>query len=166
MGDSLANLEVAKELVAVVDLDDQLIGQRLVALGHHFEIAVGGNAIEIRQRHLRERCELDFAGLERRGGACTVRQNPEDELVELRLAFTPIVFIACQPVVLSGLVLGEHEWTGADWLVVGRIGSNVGAFIQMLGQDAADYRKSVPDQLQRGGFGELEHGRQIVRRFH
>ena len=166
MRNGLPDLEIGEDLVAVVDLDDQLVGQRLVALGHHFEFAVGGNAIQIRQRHLRKGGKLNFARLKCGGCPCPVRQYPEDHFVKLRLAFAPVILVAGETVVFAGLVLGEDEGTGAHGFIVGRVVGDVRALIQMLGQDTADHRKCIADQLQRGRLGELENGRQFVGCFH
>ena len=164
MGDRLAHLEVGELLAAVVDLDDELVGQRLVALGDHLDAVDLADALEIGERHGREGGELDLVGLQRAGRGGAVRQHAVDDLVEQRLAFAPIVGIALEPVIFARLVLGEFERAGADRRVVGRVGGDVGAFVEMLGDDAGQRRQGVADQLERRRLGEAEHRRQRVGR--
>ena len=123
------------------------------------------DAVEIGERHGREGGELDLVGLERAGRRGAVGQHLVDDLVEIGLALAPIVGVALQPVIFAGLVLGELERAGADRRVVGRVGRDVGAFVDMLGHDAGQRRQRVPDQLERRRLGEAEHGRQCVGRF-
>ena len=63
MRDRLANLEVGQFLAAVVDLDDELVGQPLIALGDHLDARHLGDAVEVGQRHGGEGGELDLFGL-------------------------------------------------------------------------------------------------------
>jgi hypothetical protein len=37
VGDRLAHLQVGQLLAAMIDLDDELVGQRLITLGDHLE---------------------------------------------------------------------------------------------------------------------------------
>ena len=123
------------------------------------------DAVEIGERHGREGGELDLVGFERAGSRRAIRQHPVDDLVEIRLALAPVVGIALQAVIFTGLVLGELERPGADRRIVGRVGRDVGAFVDVLRDDAGQRRQRVPDQLERRRLGEAEHGRQRVGRF-
>ena len=65
MRDRLTDLQVGEFLAAMVDLDDELVGQRLVALRDHDNAWLLGYPIEIGKRHRGKRRELDFVRLER-----------------------------------------------------------------------------------------------------
>ncbi len=142
-----------------------LVGQRLVALGDDLDARHLGDAGEIGERHGRESGELNFLRFQRRTGARAVREDAKNDLVQLRLALAPVVGIFGQAVIFARLVFGEFERTGADRLYIGRIGGDVGAFVEMLRHDAADDRQCVADQLQWGRLRELEDGGRRVRRF-
>jgi hypothetical protein len=109
VGDRLPHLEVGQFLAAVVDLDHQLIGQRLVALGDHLDAGNLRDAVEIGERHRREGGELDLVGFERAGCRGAVGQHAIDDLVEMRLSFAPIAFVALEQIIFAGLVLGERN---------------------------------------------------------
>ena len=116
MGDRLPHLEVGELLAAVVDLDDELVGQRLIALRIDLDARRPWRCGRGRRAAPAEGGELDLVGLERAGRRGAVRQHAVDDLVELRLAFAPIGGVALQPVIFAGLVLGELERAGADQL--------------------------------------------------
>ena len=162
--DRLAHLQVGQFLAAMVDLDDELIGQPLITLGDHLEARHLGDAVEVGQRHGGEGGELDFFGFQRAGGRGAVRQHLIDDLVEIGLVLAPIVGVLRQPVILAGLVFGEFERTGADGRVVGRVRRDVADLVDVLRHDAAQRRQRVADQLERRRLGEFEHGGEIVRR--
>ena len=90
MRDRLADLEVGELLAAVVDLDDELVGQPLIAVRIDFDAVDLGDALEVGERHLAEGGELDLVGFERAGRRRAVGQHAVDDLVELGLAFAPI----------------------------------------------------------------------------
>ena len=121
MRDRLAHLEVGQFLAAMVDLDDQLVGQPLIALGDHLEARHLGDAVEVGQRHGGKGGELDFLSLQRACRRGAVRQHLIDDLVEIGLVLAPIVGVLLQPVIFAGLVFGEFERAGADRRIVGRV---------------------------------------------
>lgn len=61
-------------------------------------------------------------------------------------------------------MFGELEGPCADERVVGRIGGDVSAVENVLGNDAGHYRQGVADQLERRRLGEAEDGGVIVGR--
>lgn len=150
----------------MVDLDDQLVGQRLVPFGHHLQPRHLGDALEVDQRHLREGGELDFTGFQRRCRRRAVGQDAEDDLVQLRLPLAPIGVVARQAIIFAGLVLGELERAGAHQRAVGRIAGNLRPLVEMLRQHARHHRQRIADQLDRRRRRETEDRRVIVGRLH
>ncbi|EGE55379.1 hypothetical protein RHECNPAF_930023 [Rhizobium etli CNPAF512] len=164
MCDRLADPEIGEFLAAVIDLDDELVGQGLIAFRDHLDALDLGDAVEIGQRHRREGGKLNFVGFERRTRRRAVGQHAEDDLVELRLVLVPIILIARQPVVFAGLVFGELERAGADERIVGRIGSDIATVEDVFGDDAGDDGQGIADELERRRLGEAEDGGVVVGR--
>ncbi|OWK22094.1 hypothetical protein AJ88_15085 [Mesorhizobium amorphae CCBAU 01583] len=137
MRDRLAHFHIGQFLAAMVDLDDELVGQPLIALGDDLEARHLGDAVEVGQRHGGESGELDFFRLERGGRRGAIRQHLVDDLVEPGLVLAPIIGVLRQPVVLAGLVLSELERAGADRRVVGRVLLDLAGLVDVLRHHAA-----------------------------
>ena len=114
MGDGLPHLRGLQVLVAVVDLDDELIGQRLVAPGHDLEPRHLADPVKVDQRYGREGGELDLARLQRARRRGAVGEDTEHDLVEKRLLRIPVARVLLQQVVLARPILAPHEGPGAD----------------------------------------------------
>ena len=81
---------------------------------------------------------VDLAGLKGDGARCRIGNDAVDNAVQKRSAFLEIIFIADQRDVAAFVPFLKLERSAADRLIiVARILEHVGAFIEMLGHDAA-----------------------------
>src|SRR5829696_7217726 len=126
MGDGASHPRIRDLLAAVVDLDGELVSDSLVALGDNLDAGYLADALEIRQRHRRERGELNSVRLECRCNRRAVGQDLVDDTVEVRPVAFPIIRIALQPVELAGSMFDEPERARAHELGVGGVRVDIG----------------------------------------
>ena len=158
-----ANQRIGELGPAVVHLERDLVGDALVAGIDHADIGQGVEPRHLGERHGREGRDLDVAGLQGRRLRARIGQHAKDDLVEQRQALGPVVRIALEPVELARPMLGEDEGAGADRCQVQRVLGDVGALVEMPGQDGGQRRQRILDELRRRRHREAEDGRVVVR---
>ena len=134
-----------------------------VAGGRDGEVGQRLQARHVVQRHDILRAVLHIARLERHRAGGAIRNEAEDQRVEIGPRLVPIVRIALEHDVAAALPFLELERPGADRLLVGRIAQEVGAGIDVLRQDRRFRGGEGAHHVGRGRV-EVEDRGQIVGR--
>ena len=165
MRDRLAHLEVGEFLAAMVDLDDELVGQRLVALGDDLDARrpwrCGRGRPAARRRRRRAGSRRPPARRPpRRGPAARGRRSRRARAGPCPSSRRCAPAGNIRPALCSANLNGPVP-TGA--LLAG-LSAMLPCLVDVLGHDAGQRRQRVADQLERRRLGESEHGGVLVRR--
>ncbi|KDD95338.1 hypothetical protein L531_1831 [Bordetella bronchiseptica MO275] len=157
----LPHLDVVEGRLAHVEDEVGLRREHLPALGGVLHVGQPAQALDVDVVHVAAAQGVDAAALERHRARGRVRDHVEDQLVQVGLAFLPVVGIALQLDVFAALPFLELEGAGADGFLVGRVGGVVGARVDVLGHHG---REAGLEHQHEGGKGRLQahHDRVVV----
>ncbi|MCY1211974.1 hypothetical protein D9M72_236980 [compost metagenome] len=163
MGQGLTHAHVLEVRPVQVDVHEQPWREPVIAARFQLQRRQLREPLRILERHRVERRVLRLAFLQRRSPCAGVRNDLEDDLVQVRLALVPVVGIALQHDVVALVPFLEHKGPGAHRLVVVGVVKDVGALIQMLGQHLRAVAVERAEHGQRR-LGEAQHHSQRIRR--
>ena len=154
---------VVQRLDALVDLEPRDRREILPSLRRRRQSRLLLEPRQIERLDVIGRGQLHLAGLQRQRAALAVRDEAEDDLVQIRQAGLPVILVARQADEVAALPFDELERAGADRRRVLRVGAVIRAGIDVLRHHRAA-RHREDQQEWRIGLLQREHRGQRVRR--